>query len=289
MMRIRDTRYEMITRFFKGSKRYFLSSVGFSTKYRSRVTTIYNFCRLVDDSVDEPEKCLYTLEDIRSLYHKSLSGENIDEKIISDFTQIQLNVGIEEGWVEALFDSMQMDLDQREYITLEDTLEYVYGAAEVVGLFMSKALELSDESYQSARILGRSAQWINFIRDIGEDYNNGRTYFPKDDIAMFKLKDLSFASVISNTEAYEKFMKYQLSRFHDWTEEAESGFHFIDPKHLRPIKFATDMDKWKAEKISNSIVASYSNIVNPSLINLLLNSKQLFFSTRSNSNITKQL
>ena len=69
-----------------------------------------------------------------------------------------------------------MDIKKKEYNSLEETLEYIYGSAEVIGFFMAKIIGLSDESLYYAGRLGRSMQYINFIRDIEEDNNLGRRY-----------------------------------------------------------------------------------------------------------------
>jgi phytoene synthase len=109
---------------------------------------------------------------------------------------------------------MQMDIDKREYKTLDDTLEYIYGSAEVIGLFMAQIMGLPEEAHDFAKMQGRAMQFINFIRDIDEDITLGRRYFPTQDLKEFSLanllsnspKQLSILSIISEKD-FPEFKK----------------------------------------------------------------------------------
>lgn len=257
--------YEVLKKYYKGSKRYFVSSLYFPGEYRIQVANVYNFCRLVDDSVDEPEKTSITFEEIQSMYMKSLSGYKSGNNIIDSFIVVKRNNKIDDEWVEALFDSMQMDIDGVKYSSLEDTLKYVYGVAEVVGLMMCKVLRIPQEAYPYAKLLGRSAQWINFIRDIGEDVEIGRTYFPNNELEKFGLESLGYKDVIKNMSGYKQFLDFQSHRFYDWTKEAEKGYRYIPKKLLKPILYSTEIDKWKMKEILNNPLSVYEKKINPSL------------------------
>lgn len=274
--------YELLRKYYKGSKRYFVSSLFFPSEYRNQVANIYNFCRLVDDSVDEPQKVDVPYEKIKLMYEKSLKGGKSGNNIIDSFIDIKREFEIEDGWVQALFDSMQMDIDGIKYTTLEDTLEYVYGAAEVIGLMMCRILKIPQEAYPYARLLGRSAQWINFIRDIGEDIANGRIYFPHTELARFKLNSLTYEDVLKNVEGYIRFVNYQSERFYEWTAEAEYGYKYISKKLLKPILYSTEIDKWKIKEILSNPLSVYEKKVNPSFLRMIVE----IMKTRIRTNVT---
>lgn len=262
--------YEVLRKYFKGSKRYFLSSLSFPRDYQVQVAKVYNFCRLVDDSVDEPEKVNIEFKEIKRLYDKSLGGNNSGNNIIDNFIVVKNRKGIEEQWVQALFDSMQMDIDGNNYTNLDETLKYVHGVAEVVGLMMCKVLDIPQDAYPYARLLGRSAQWINFIRDIDEDMNNGRTYFPSTELNAYGLDSLRYKDVLKNLDGYKKFLDFQSERFYEWTKEAEKGYKFIPKKLLNPILYATEIDKWKMGEILNFPLSVYEKKINPSLLRMFV-------------------
>jgi len=260
---------QFFTRFYKGSKRYFFSAIGFPSQIREDVTAVYNFCRFVDDSIDEPEKTELSFDEIRAEYYKILETKHSDVKLIQEFVRIKKEKEIKDEWVEALFESMLMDQSGKTYNTLEDTLEYSYGVAEVIGLFMCKVLDLPIDAYKTAKYLGRSAQWINFIRDINEDLQLGRQYFPKSDLRKFNLKSLDYEIVIKQPEDFKNFMNLQFDRFEEWVGIGEKGYKYIPRRYRRPIQYATRLDKWKLRVIRKDPFIVYSKKVDPGFIELL--------------------
>jgi phytoene synthase len=80
--------------------------------------------------------------------------------------------------------SMRMDLTKKEYETVAEYEEYIYGSADVVGLMCLKVFVAGDEKrYEelksSAMRLGSAFQKVNFLRDLKHDYETlGRIYFP---------------------------------------------------------------------------------------------------------------
>ncbi|MDM4784691.1 squalene/phytoene synthase family protein [Micromonospora sp. b486] len=71
----------------------------------------------------------------------------------------------------------------------DDLLEYMEGSAAVIGTMMLPILGSSDPAAarEPARQLGFAFQLTNFIRDVAEDLDRGRTYLPDEDMAKFDL------------------------------------------------------------------------------------------------------
>ena len=82
---------------------------------------------------------------------------------------------------------MKMDLEKKEYDTIEEYKKYIYGSADVVGLMCLKVfVGGSEEKYNElspfAISLGSAFQKVNFLRDLEFDYSSlGRMYFPNID------------------------------------------------------------------------------------------------------------
>ena len=83
--------------------------------------------------------------------------------------------------------SMAMDLTVAAYPTYDDLLDYMEGSAAVIGTMMLPILGSSDPAAarEPARQLGFAFQLTNFIRDVAEDLDRGRTYLPDEDLAKF--------------------------------------------------------------------------------------------------------
>jgi len=125
-------------------------------------------------------------------------------------------------------------------------------------------MELDSGSLPFARRLGRSMQYINFIRDIAEDNRLGRTYFPQDEMREFGLRSLNERDVVCEREGFKSFIQTQIRRYWDWQIEAEQGFRYLPRRFLIPIMTASDMYKWTALRIEKNPLIVYKMKVKPS-------------------------
>jgi len=167
---------------------------------------------------------------------------------------------------------MEMDITKNRYETLGETIEYIYGSAEVIGLMMSKIMDLPKESLYYAKYLGRSMQYINFIRDIAEDVKLDRIYFPNKDMKEFNLVDLSEGEVRKKPENYKAFLDKQLERYCQWQKKAEEGYQFIPKRYLIPVKTASEMYNWTAEQIAKYPFIVYDLKVKPKIAQIVTTS-----------------
>lgn len=259
--------------FKKSSTTYYLASKFFPKKVRDDVYRLYSFVRVADDYVDEKPQQPKKLLALEKSYESAVADhafdatshkwDELEVRVIKNIVRLQHKYKFERKWIEAFLKSMKSDIDPKEFKTLDDSLEYVHGSAEVIGLMMAKIMHLSAEATDAAKAQGRAMQWINFIRDIDEDNKLGRCYFPKSDLKKFGLKDLSEATAKENREQFKKFIQFQLDRYAKWQAEAYEGIHFI-PERLRvPVKTAIDMYNWTARKIEKDPFIVFSTKIKP--------------------------
>jgi phytoene synthase len=167
--------------FKNASKTYFNSSLFFPKEKKQSVFELYSFVRLADDFVDSVPQNTKAFNLLKLKYQKKLADspdKNIN-RVLKNIYKLQEQYPITDADVDSFLKSMSMDLTNKNYISMKDTLEYIYGSAEVIGLMMAKILGLETESYTYACYQGRAMQYINFIRDIKEDIKLGRCYFPE--------------------------------------------------------------------------------------------------------------
>jgi phytoene synthase len=260
--------------FRNGSTTYYWSSKFFPRIVRDDVFKLYSFVRVVDDMVDVVPADVDRFNKIKKRWEtvkKELKkgkvtkplNDSVDERVIANIAYVVHRYECDVAWVDSFLDSMQMDVDKKQYNTLEDTLEYIYGSAEVIGLFMARIMQLPIKPYEYARMQGRAMQWINFLRDIDEDNTLGRSYFPKSTLKKYGLKDLSHKTAQANPKAFKKFMTEQIDLYEQWQSEADKGFSYI-PKRLRiPLQTATDMYNWTAKEIKKDPLIVYSRKIKP--------------------------
>lgn len=253
--------------FKDGSKTYFNSSLFFPQKIRRDVFILYGFVRVADNFVDSLPPDREGFYRFKNRYHRSLNGEQTGDPIIDSFTQLLRRKRFDEEWVSAFLHSMELDITKKEYDSLEETLEYIYGSAEVIGLFMAKILDLPERSYTFAQLLGRSMQYINFIRDIEEDLALGRRYLP---LQGTPLKALNRKYAQKHLSQYMDFIDHHISLYRNWQKKAEEGFLYIPYRILIPIKTASDMYNWTAFQIHKDPLVVFEKKVKPNRLRIFL-------------------
>ena len=254
--------------FQEGSKTYFNSTKFFPEEKRVLVTALYGFVRVADTFVDSIPQDVqgfqqFTQEFRTARENRQLSGN----PIIDEFLKLSYQLDFPDTWADAFLYSMELDLTKNTYNTLDETLEYIYGSAEVIGLFMNRVMGIDPKFDHQAQMLGRSMQYINFLRDVHEDHSLGRRYIPLEET---DLKGLTEEDYRQDPEEFNRFMRRELERFVSWQKEAETAFPVI-PKKLRiPIKTASDMYLWTARKISHNPSVVFHTQVKPPKYRIML-------------------
>jgi phytoene synthase len=256
--------------FRKGSRTYFYSSLFFPMHIREEVFILYGFVRKTDNFVDVIPQNRDGFYDFKEKYYQAKQGKPAGDIVIDSFVSLAKRKGFQDEWVDAFLHSMELDLNKSRYETIEEVLEYIYGSAEVIGLMMAKIIGLPEESFEHAKYLGRAMQYINFIRDIAEDLELGRTYFPQTDLQKHGLVDLTSESVKEHPDDFARFIQTQLDRYCRWQKQAEEGYHFIPKRYLISIKTASEMYHWTAEQIEKHPFIIYEMKVKPMISQIIL-------------------
>jgi phytoene synthase len=198
--------------------------------------------------------------------------------VIDDFVDLAKRLEFDLDWIEAFLASMEMDLHKKEYATMDELLEYIHGSAEVIGLMMAKIMRLPEESYKTAGMLGRSMQYINFLRDIQEDLELGRTYIPLSERSRFGFTEITEAKAKERKEDFIKFFQAQIEQYEEWDNYARKGFSFLPKRFRIPIKTAADMYRWTAKQLKKNPFLVFERKVKPGKRRILFTGVRNFFS-----------
>ena len=184
-----------------------ITTEGYSTSFSSAIRMlhgdlrmpvydIYGFVRFADEIVDtfhEFDKYSLLAQFKKETYEAIDRGISLNP-ILHSF-QITVNkYKIDHALIEAFFNSMEMDLCDKEY-DAGCYSTYIYGSAEVVGLMCLYVFCNGDKiEYEklkpSAQSLGAAFQKINFLRDLKADHEQlNRTYFPGVNFKKFTRED----------------------------------------------------------------------------------------------------
>jgi phytoene synthase len=259
--------------FRDGSVTYYWAARLFPRRVRTDVLHLYSFLRVADDYVDSTPPKAHQFQALKQHWQNATldvhydptpsEDDTKDARVIKNIIGLTRKHAFDQAWVEAFWASMQMDLDNKQYPNLDASLEYVYGSAEVVGLMMAKIMGLTPEAYEAAKLQGRAMQWINFIRDLGEDIDRGRCYFSATDLAAAGLPHLNRDMARAHPAAFKKLIHTELGHYHEWQAQAREGFKYI-PGMLRPaLKTAVDMFDWTAKEVAKDPFIVFEHPLKP--------------------------
>lgn len=176
----------------KGSKSFAAAAALFDAETRADAEMLYAWCRHCDDVIDGQElghgmaapQLDTASQRLTILYHKTraaLAGEPTDDPDFAAFQRVALRRHIPERYAIELLDGFAMDVSARRYETLEDTLDYCWHVAGVVGVMMALVMGVKPSdlpTLRRAQDLGLAFQLTNISRDVVEDAQNGRIYLP---------------------------------------------------------------------------------------------------------------
>ena len=161
----------------KHAKSFYWASFFLSSDTLDKCSSLYNFCRTLDDIVDDNNN-LEVRKEIFSKFKMDFENRSLNNQIIKDMWSIIDSENISKQIVLDLFDGVETDLKEKVIInSKKDLLIYSYRVAGTVGLMMSKILKVKNkEALKGAIDLGIAMQLTNIARDVCEDKERNRQY-----------------------------------------------------------------------------------------------------------------
>ena len=165
----------------KHAKSFYWASFFLSKKTFDKCSSLYNFCRTLDDMVDDNNK-IETKKENFLKFKKDFTKKDLNNPIIKEMWEIIDSEKISKQVVMDLFDGVEMDLKEKVQInSKKELLVYSYRVAGTVGLMMSKILKVKNkEALKGAIDLGIAMQLTNIARDVCEDKSRNRQYIKHD-------------------------------------------------------------------------------------------------------------
>ena len=270
----------------KHAKSFYWASFFLSKEIFDKCSSLYSFCRTLDDLVDSNNNLELKKEKFLN-FKKNFINKNLDNHIIREMWSIMESENISKNVVNDLFDGIETDLQENVQISSKkDLLVYSYRVAGTVGLMMSKILKVKNkEALKGAVDLGIAMQLTNIARDVNKDLTLNRQYI-KPNFSSIKetikeseiFYEKSFSSISSiplrsrfsiivarriyrkigdyilrqkNSENYNKAGKIYVPTFGKLIETFLSIFDFIKLLFIRKISYNNHLNRSILEKEIN--------------------------------------
>jgi phytoene synthase len=210
------------------SKSFHFASGLLPEEKRAAVRALYAFCRTVDDIVDE--STAYDRERQLDIWRKIVNTASAPDGdlVAAAWVDAMTRYHIPRHYALQLIDGVARDLTQSRYVSFADLATYCYGVASTVGLMSMHIVGFrSRAAIPYAIKLGVALQLTNVLRDVGEDYRNGRIYLPREDMLEFGISetDIERGQV---TPRWRKFMQFQIARARQLYQESWQGVKMLE-------------------------------------------------------------
>lgn len=211
------------------SKTFYVASALLPPAKRRAVRALYAFCRVTDDLVDQApagtsrDAALRAWQEVVFAEHPTH-----DEPVALAWADTRARFHIPRGYALQLIEGCARDIRQTRYETFDDLAEYSYGVASTVGLMAMHIVGFAGaEAIPYAVRLGVALQITNILRDVGEDWRNGRLYLPREELREFSLTEADIARGVV-TPAWREFMRFQIERNRRLYSESIGGVALLN-------------------------------------------------------------
>jgi phytoene synthase len=204
---------------------------------RRAIIAVWDFCRAVDDAVDESdgtgtmpprEAVTYWRRELARCFDGepplSPQGQRLQPFVRAFELPRQA--------FEDVIDGVAMDLDHSRYETFDDLFEYCRRVASAVGMICIRIFRCqSPAASEYALYLGVALQLTNIIRDVKSDLDLGRLYLPMEDLRATgcSVEELAAGRV---TEPVKRLLAFECERAREYYRKAIAVRPAVDRRRL---------------------------------------------------------
>ncbi len=174
------------------------SFVVLPAEQRRGIGAVWDFCRAVDDAVDEAvdvATAAVAVTTWRAEVGRLFGSEQPLTPQARDLKPYVALFGLSRQPFDDLVDGVEMDLQRSRYDTFDELVGYCRRVASAVGVMCIEVFGCRDSrSRDYAFNLGLALQMTNIIRDIKADLQQGRIYLPQEDLARFGVTESALAA-----------------------------------------------------------------------------------------------
>ena len=206
------------------STNFYIGFLALPKELRRAIYASYAFCRLCDDIVDEPTSGSAPkdeLDQVEGALSVHTGTPYADHPIFIALEHAINRFELDRKYFVDVIDGCRMDIGTDRYETFDDLRIYCRRVASAVGIICISIFgHTSPRAISYADDLGIAFQLTNILRDIREDYSNGRVYLPQSELRDFGVSESDFGETSSNANL-RKMMAFQVERARGYYESGE--------------------------------------------------------------------
>ena len=226
---------------------FYYSFLVLPPRKRRAIVAVWDFCRAVDDAVDEVEpganaaaraaarleawrielEACYETADVEQagLHGPRTSQGRALQEYIREFN-------LPRTPFNDLIDGVAMDLSYVRYPTFDALAEYCRRVASTVGLVCVEIFGYRDPGAREYAVnLGMALQLTNIIRDVASDLERGRTYLPTEDLIRFGVTEEALRRG-EVTPSVRALLEFECARARDCYRRASASLPPADARSL---------------------------------------------------------
>ncbi len=193
---------------------------------RRAILAVWDFCRAVDDAVDESpagstgrEAVGFWRAELARCYD-AIPPETPQGRRLQPFIA---RFALPREAFEDVIAGVAMDLDTTRYATFDELAQYCHRVASAVGLICIRVFGCRGERARDYAVnLGVALQLTNILRDVTGDLARGRVYLPLEDLARCgcTIADLEREAITEPVRAVIAFECRRAREFYDRARRA---------------------------------------------------------------------
>ena len=235
---------------------------------RRAIVAVWDFCRAVDDGVDEAGDSNAAMAEIarwRGELAAAFEGGTPRTSQGLALAPLIRQFNLPRPAFESLIEGVEMDLGSRRYDTFADLYEYCIRVASAVGLICLEIFGYGDpRSRQYAVDLGVALQLTNILRDVAEDLRRGRVYIPQEDLRRHACSEEDLARETGGgvrAPQVKALLRQQAERAREYYRKAADGLPPADARRLLAAQIMGAIYRGILTRIERSDYDVFSRVV----------------------------
>jgi phytoene synthase len=226
---------------------FYYSFLVLPAEKRRAIIAVWDFCRAVDDAVDEAQGEGAAREDAargevarwRTELSRCFDSGAATTPQGRALVPLIGRFDLPRDAFEALIEGVEMDLGSRRYDTFRDLYEYCIRVASAVGVICLNIFGARDpRAREYAMDLGVALQLTNILRDVPADLERGRVYIPQEDLRAHQCTEDDLGSEVRQrgngvrSPAVRALLQQQGERAREYYRRAAAALPRADARRL---------------------------------------------------------